>query len=500
MGHRFGARRIPLALLAGAMVLSATAVGPATAAGQTARPGAQSGGERLYPGLGNGGYDVRSYDVAYDYRPGETVMNSSVDIVATARQALSSFSLDSVGQRIGSATVNGAPAGFRLDGDREKLVITPKRALARGLPFRVRIGFVADRAVNPPSPWFPEQDHFKNWVEKDDGFALFGQPHRSHLFFPMNDIPRDKARATFRITVPEDLQAVAGGTLTSRRTAGDRTTYVYTTRDPVPTDVMQAAVGHFTRTNGTGPGGVPLRSFVNTPDSPKAAPVLALIPDQMRWLEEQIGSPYPFETYGLLGVPGGYNNVALESATLSTFAADGLTSGPRAIETTMLHELVHQYFGDAVSVHSWDDMWLSEGHASYYAFRYMADKGDSDATFDENIHRAYDFDVDNRPVYGPPGRPADTLDVLGGTNAGGCVMLDGLHRMVGDATFRAIEHTFFEKYRGRSAATQDYIDVANAVSGKDLTSYIRSWVYGKTTPVPVGHPDWVTPPPSQSRS
>lgn len=72
--------------------------------------------------------------------------------------------------------------------------------------------------------------------------------------------------------------------------------------------------------------------------------------------------------------------------------------------------------------------------------------------------------------------------MLGSTNAPGVVMLDGLRLKVGDATFQKIEHTFFERFRNKSASTRDYIDVANEVSGHDYTDYIRSWIYGDTTP------------------
>jgi hypothetical protein len=80
-------RRLPLAVTAVAMMVSAVVAGPATA---------QGSGERLYPDLGSNEYDARSYTVAYDYKPGTTQMASSVDIVAQAKQTLSAFSLDAV--------------------------------------------------------------------------------------------------------------------------------------------------------------------------------------------------------------------------------------------------------------------------------------------------------------------------------------------------------------------------------------------------------------------
>ena len=60
--------------------------------------------------------------------------------------------------------------------------------------------------------------------------------------------------------------------------------------------------------------------------------------------------------------------MALETAGLSTFGL-GLSLPPKDEAVTLVHELTHQYFGDAVSVQSWDDMWLSEGHARYYERR-----------------------------------------------------------------------------------------------------------------------------------
>ncbi|MFI5710023.1 M1 family metallopeptidase [Kribbella sp. NPDC051620] len=463
-------RKLPLAATAVAMMISTVAVGPATA---------QGSGERLYPNLGSNDYDVRSYDVAYGYKPGTTLMNSSVDIKALATRSLSSFSLDAVAKQVSAVSVNGLPAEYKLDNGKEKLDITPKLPLLRGLPFRVRIAFTADRSLQPKAPQFPEQAHFEHWIPANDGFALLGQPDRSHLFFPMNDIPSDKAVVTFRVTVPSDLQAVAGGTLRSKKTVGGRTTYVYTTRDPIPTDVAQLAVGHFTEIKARGPHGLPVRSYVDTPQAKAAKTRVDLIPGQLRWVEEQLGTRYPFETYGVLGIRPELN-VALESATLSMFTAGYLAIPETTGVAVMVHELVHQYFGNAVSVRSWDDMWLSEGHASYYGGLYASTNGGP--SFEDFVKRAYDFDLENRPVYGPPGRPADTIDVLGGTNAGGAVMLYGLSKQVGPKTFRQIEHTFIERYRNKSATTQDYIDVANQVSGKDLTAYITSWIYAKTTP------------------
>ena len=482
-----------------ALALSACATGTgataAASAAGTSRPGAPSAGDPLFTYLGNGGYDVVSYDVRYDYRPGTTKMNSSVRITATAKQALSSFSLDSKVDRVDSVSVQGERAAFKVSG--EKLLITPRRALREGASFRVDVSYRVDRSDDIRSPSYPPTAHYlQAWLEKDDGFAVMGQPDRAHMFFPGNDYPSDKARFTFRVTTPKNLQAVASGTLRSRKTTGDRTTYTYTTRDPIPTHVAQVAVGRFTKVTARGPHGLPIRSYLATARYKAAKARVDDIPDQVAWVEKEIGRRYPFETYGVLGVPGDYDGVALESATLSTFSVEGLTRPAEEIAPTMIHELVHQYFGDAVSVRTWNDMWISEGHAEYYQLLYSVAKGDR--KLDEVLKQRYEFEFDKRIESGPPARLKTAQDVLTGGNNGGVLMLAGLRHQVGDSVFKKIEQTFYDRYLGRSATTQDYIDVANKVSGRDLTSYIEGWLYGAKVPPMPGHPDWKPAPPPAS--
>ncbi|MEV0277504.1 hypothetical protein AB0I22_14130 [Streptomyces sp. NPDC050610] len=117
----------------------------------------------------------------------------------------------------------------------------------------------------------------------------------------------------------------------------------------------------------------------------------------------------------------------------------------------------------------------------------------------ESLERAYEFDQENRSETGPPARLKDPGDVLGSTNAPGLLMLYGLNRQVGDATFQKIEKTFFERFRHKTASTQDYINVANEVSGRDFTAYIKSWIYGaKTPPNPIEAPtSALTPTPTE---
>jgi len=258
--------------------------GVAVAAPPTA--GALSLGDRLFPALGNGGYDAQSYDVSYDYRLGVSTMASSVVMTARATQALSSFGLDSTVAKVGSVTVDGRPAAFRTQG--EKLIVTPAAAVRDHALFDVRIDYTSDRNLDPQSPAEPLPPGLpqftKAWISTPDGFAFMGQPDRAHLFFPSNDYPSDKARFTFRVTTPSDLTAVSNGSLVSTVRAGDRTTYVWRTASDIPTDITQVAVGRFREIDQTGPHGLPVRSFL--PASAAGDDLVRQTPSQIAWLEK----------------------------------------------------------------------------------------------------------------------------------------------------------------------------------------------------------------------
>src|SRR3954467_7690277 len=107
-------------LLLVAVVLSFAAA-PASAA---PTPGSAGLGDRLFPQLGNGGYDVQHYDIDLRYATASPrqSMDGTVTILARATQALSRFDLDWAGKSIGGVSVNGEDAKFRPSG--EDLVIT----------------------------------------------------------------------------------------------------------------------------------------------------------------------------------------------------------------------------------------------------------------------------------------------------------------------------------------------------------------------------------------
>ena len=103
-----------LALLLG-VAAGLLAAGPA-AASSAPTPGAPGIGDKLYPTLGNGGYDALHYDVDLRYATSDPAqpLDGTVTILARATQALSRFDLDfggtGVGERVGRRPARRAGA------------------------------------------------------------------------------------------------------------------------------------------------------------------------------------------------------------------------------------------------------------------------------------------------------------------------------------------------------------------------------------------------------
>lgn len=82
-----------------------------------AKPGAPGLGDSLYPGFGNGGYDVRHYGLDLTVADvGTGTLSGVTTIEAQATEDLSSFNLDFVGFTVEDIAVNEQPAAFGRNG------------------------------------------------------------------------------------------------------------------------------------------------------------------------------------------------------------------------------------------------------------------------------------------------------------------------------------------------------------------------------------------------
>jgi aminopeptidase N len=459
-----------------------------------AQPGAAGIGDPLFPTAGNGGYDVQAYDLSIALDRTEGPIEGETTIRASATHALSAFHLDLHGLEVRSVEVDGAAAAFTRSGD--ELVITPATPITEGTEFTtvVRYGGVPEGVVDPSFP-VPMK---LGWIARNGEVYVLSQPTGAKTFFPCNDHPRDKARFTLRVTVPEPLTVVSNGTLADTIEQDGKRTFVYAPRDPIATYLVTIAIAAFEMTEVEGPRGMVIRNWFSPRTTPAERADFARTGEVIAFLDSTFG-PYPFETCGNIlasvGFPG-----ALETQTLPTYGADA------GGESIICHEQAHQWFGDAVSVHDWQDIWLNEGFAEYAAWMYLEHRRGRDA-LDQRVLGHYrmframaaaqrdadaedagaedEGDEDDEDSPGrepPPGRP--NVDSLFGLSVyvRGPLALHALRTEVGDEPFLALMRSWVAEHRNGNARVADFLAHVERGTGSAARAVLERWIFDDAVP------------------
>ena len=433
-------------------------IAPATVAQE---PGSAGLGDRLYPKLGNGGYDVQHYDIDLQFSPATYRISATTTVDALATQDLSRFNLDLYGLSVESVTVNGDDAAFeRID---HELVITPADWLAKDEAFTVAVTYAGrPEPIDDPGIYW----QMVGWkYVSGDFYVTDGEPTGSMNWFPGNNHPSDKATFTIGITVPAGLTAVANGRLTNRVQDDDSTAkFVWTMDEPMASHNAFVAVGDLTIVRDDS-GPVPIRNFFPSDMAALLTESFAETNDMMSWLVERLG-PYPFATDDVLALQGFESLADNQSVSLI---------GPAyATPDYILHQLAHQWFGNSVTPARWEDMWLKEGLASYMEFIYPYGTW-QESSRDEIISYI-------RGVNAPVGLEVEDLYGIS-VFWRGALVVDALRREVGDELFFDILRTYLQRYAHSSATTEDFIAAAEDVSGQDLSALFDAWLYSDKMPV-----------------
>ena len=201
-------------------------------------PGADGAGDPYFPLDGNGGYDVKHYDLEVKYDPATDVLTGEATIEARATQNLSSFNLDFEGLTVRSIKVDGKSAQWTRDGS--ELTIVPRRGIEDREKFKTVVKYdgVPETIQDP-------QLGSSGFFHTDDGAMVVGQPDVAATWFPVNDHPIDKASYTFKITAPADLQVIANGVLKHERARRGWKTWTWDAREPMASYLAMMAIGHF---------------------------------------------------------------------------------------------------------------------------------------------------------------------------------------------------------------------------------------------------------------
>ena len=154
------------------------------------------------------------------------------------------------------------------------------------------------------------------------------------------------------------------------------------------------------------------------------------------------------------------------------------------------HEIAHQWFGNSITEKDWDEVWLSEGFATYFTLL-VSEHYDGRDAFVVGLKRSREgvFSLEKQM----PGvavlhnNLADMKKVLNRIiyQKGGWT-LHMLRYQMGTEKFWAGIRDYYQRYRNSSATTADFRQVMEAHSGLDLSAFFQQWLARPGSPVVEG--------------
>jgi aminopeptidase N len=381
---------------------------------------------------------------------------------------------DGKGMVVTEVTGDGTPLTFTHADDR--LTIPFRSAVAAGqiLSFTVKYHGVPATGLHMVKNKFGERTVFSwNW------------PTLAHEWLPVIDHPSDKATSEFLITAPARYQVVANGLLVEETDLGDGRRLTHWKQSvPIPVWLNNIGVAEFSSRTFGAAAGVPLQTWVFPKDRENG---IVTFDEPLRqaidFFSSHIG-PYPYEK--LAAVEAAQMGGGMEHASAIFFGERSVTNRPAF--GLVAHEVSHQWWGDSVTEKDWDDAWLSEGFATYFAALATEHYQGRDAFVAtlkrsrENIlameKRTPDVAVvhDNLPEIRTGRAPVGIVYQKGGWT------LHMLRGVIGTDKFWQGIREYYRRYRDANASTDDLRRVMEEAAVSDLRWFFQQWLMRAGSP------------------
>jgi aminopeptidase N len=315
----------------------------------------------------------------------------------------------------------------------------------------------------------------------DRCFFSANWPDLARQWLPTIDHPYDKASGEFLITAPARYRVVANGVLVEETAlpAGKRLTH-WKQSTPIATWLYNIGVAPFSTTQFAMVAGIPLQTWVFSQDRERGVGSFESPARRaMEFFTSHIG-PYPYEKLAHVqaaGMGGGMEHAS------AIFYGEKLVTGAPATNL-VAHETAHQWFGDSVTEKDWDDVWLSEGFATYFA-ALATEHYDGREAFVATLRKSRDTIltteqklpgiavVQNREWKGIPN---------GIVYQKGGWALHMLRGQIGSEKFWEGIRLYYKRFRDSNASTDDFRQVMEEVSGQDLRWFFQQWLYRPGSP------------------
>ncbi len=316
----------------------------------------------------------------------------------------------------------------------------------------------------------------------DRTFFSDNWPNRARHWLPTVDHPYDKATSEFIISAPNHYQVIANGLLIEETDLPDdmrRTHWKHSV--PIATWLNAIGVARFAVQHVDTYQGKAIQTWVYAQDRDAGFYDFAVpTKDALEFYGDRVG---PFSYEKLANVQSNSVRGGMEASTAIFYGANSVT-GNRNVRwrNVIIHEVAHHWFGNSVTEYDWDDVWLSEGFATYFTLLYIEHAYGRDefvAGLESSRNRVFQFYRENPHYRIVHDNLADMRQVTSSqTYQKGGWTLHMLRGLIGDEAFWRGIRAYYAEFRDRNATTDDFRRHMEVASGRDLTWFFQQWLYG----------------------
>lgn len=316
-----------------------------------------------------------------------------------------------------------------------------------------------------------------------------GETEGTSVWLPIIDKPNQKSTQEFHLTVPNKYVSLSNGLLVKQVDNKNGTRLDVWKMDlPHSPYLFFIGVGDYAVVKDSYQG-KEVNYYIEKAFEKEARKIYGKTPKMIAFYEKILGVPYPWAKYAQMSARD-YVSGAMENTT-ATLHGDAVQQNARELidgnnwESTIAHELFHQWFGDYVTAESWSNLTVNESFADYSQTLWAENEKGKDAGAYENFIglRSYlssPADAEKNLVRFYYKDREDMFDLVSYQKGGR--ILNMLRQYVGDEAFFASLHKYLDDNKFNNGSAIKLKLAFEAVTGKDLNWFFNQWYFSN------GHP------------
>lgn len=316
-----------------------------------------------------------------------------------------------------------------------------------------------------------------------------GETEANSAWFPTIDKQNQKTTEELTVTVDNKYVTLSNGKLMSQKKNANGTRTDYWKMDlPHAPYLFFLGVGEYAVIKDSWKG-KEVNYYVEKPYASVAKKIFGDTPEMIGFFSDVLGVEFPWVKYSQI-TGRDYVAGAMENTTATIHQETAQQDARQLLdgniwESTIAHELFHQWFGDLVTTESWSNLTLNESFADFSETLWAEHKYGQDAGDEENYNgmqgylRSHSEDKDLVRFY--YSNREDMFDAVSYQKGGR--VLNMLRHFVGNDAFFKSLNLYLTTYRFKSAEAQQLRLAFEEVTGRDLNWFFNQWYYGSGHPV-----------------